>query len=331
MPVEAGFDQGDGQQPPATAMAAFKGCLAKFESEGGRLKGLAFQPKAGDVMIVTTPKAGTTWLQQLCHQLRSKGDEDFDEISAAVPWIELAHDLGQNLDAPQPGGPPRLFKTHCWFGHCPKAPGAKYVVGVRNPQDVLLSFYHFMDGWMIWPAGGVDFEAFAREFFLQRGLPTSPMQNASYWHHLVSWWAHADDPDVCFVFFEDLKEDLDRETRRVAQFLGFAPSDPDWEERIAVAVRHSSFDYMAAHRQQFDEHLTRAARNPAMGLPPEAGAQTTKVRQGAVGGARAVLSDGLRAELQRRWGEVVTPALGFKSYEQLLQHHRERVRGNGGV
>lgn len=42
-----------------------------------------------------------------------------------------------------------------------------------------------MDGWMIWPAGGVDFDTFAREFFLNRGLPSSRMQNASYWHHLV--------------------------------------------------------------------------------------------------------------------------------------------------
>lgn len=49
MPVEAGFDQGG--EPPATAMAAFKGCLANFETKEGRLKGLAFQPKAGDVMV----------------------------------------------------------------------------------------------------------------------------------------------------------------------------------------------------------------------------------------------------------------------------------------
>ena len=265
----------------------------------------------------------------LCHQLRSKGDVAFDEISAVVPWIELADDLGQDLDALQPGGPPRLFKTHCWFEHCPQAPGVKYVVGVRDPEDVVLSFFNFMDGWMVWPAGGVDFETFAREFFLNRGLPTSKMQNASYWHHLVSWWARVDNPDVCFVLFEDLKEDLERETRRVARFLGFSPDDPDWVERIAVAVKHSSFDYMAAHRTQFDEHLTRAARNGPMGLPPEAGAQTTKVRQGTVGGARAVLSDGLRAELQRRWEEVVTPALGFKSYGELLQHHRDRVRKKG--
>ena len=29
------------------------------------------------------------------HQLRSRGSMDFEEISVVVPWIEMAHDLGQ--------------------------------------------------------------------------------------------------------------------------------------------------------------------------------------------------------------------------------------------
>ena len=40
-----------------------------------------------------------------------------------VPWLELAHDQGQNLNAAQYGheaGLPRVFKTHAWQGHCPK-------------------------------------------------------------------------------------------------------------------------------------------------------------------------------------------------------------------
>lgn len=47
----------------------------------------------------------------------------FGEISEAVPWLELAHDQGQDLAAPQYGhteGKPRVFKTHAWEPHCPK-------------------------------------------------------------------------------------------------------------------------------------------------------------------------------------------------------------------
>jgi hypothetical protein len=53
MPVETGFksQDGDGGRPPSTPMEAFKARLAKFETEEGRLRGLSFQPKAGDVMV----------------------------------------------------------------------------------------------------------------------------------------------------------------------------------------------------------------------------------------------------------------------------------------
>ena len=40
-----------------------------------------------------------------------------------VPFLELAADQGQDLEAPQYGqdeGLPRLFKSHAWAGHCPK-------------------------------------------------------------------------------------------------------------------------------------------------------------------------------------------------------------------
>jgi hypothetical protein len=40
-----------------------------------------------------------------------------------VPWLELAYDQGQDLNATQYGdddGIPRVFKSHAWYDHCPK-------------------------------------------------------------------------------------------------------------------------------------------------------------------------------------------------------------------
>jgi hypothetical protein len=143
----------------------------------------------------------------------------FSEISEVVPWLELASDQGQNLDAPQYGDTemlPRLFKTHAWEPHCPKF--SKVIVVLRNPFDVVKSFYKFFEDWFFEP-GTVSMDAFAREFWLARDVPTSKMQNASYFIHLLSWYKRRRDPGVLILFFEDLREDLEAQVRKIARFV----------------------------------------------------------------------------------------------------------------
>ena len=64
----------------------FAGMTTEESQEIGR----AFQPKPTDVFITPYSKSGTTWLQQIVHCLRSRGDMDFDDISRVVPWLEVA-------------------------------------------------------------------------------------------------------------------------------------------------------------------------------------------------------------------------------------------------
>jgi hypothetical protein len=143
----------------------------------------------------------------------------FDEISQVVPWLELAADQGQDLNSPQYGhhqGSPRFFKTHAWERDCPKFP--KTIVVIRKPEDVVVSFYKFFEDWFFEP-GTIDLDVFAREFWLARGVPPSKMQNASYFVHLISWYQRRNDPDVLFVCFEDLLDDLEGQVRRIARFV----------------------------------------------------------------------------------------------------------------
>lgn len=145
----------------STAIAAMKKALGGFETEDGRLKGLDYQPGPRDVVITTTPKAGTTWAQQICHQLRTGGDMDFEEISQVVPWLELAHDQGQDLTAKQwgdAGGHLRFFKTHAWAGDCPPFP--KTIVVLRDPCDVVVSFWRFFEGSYLYSSLFLVFHAF---------------------------------------------------------------------------------------------------------------------------------------------------------------------------
>ena len=73
-----------------------------------------------------------------------------------------------------------------------------------------------------------------REFWLQRGVPASPMQNAGYFHHVLSWWTHRHDANVLWVFYEDLQADLAAEVARIAAFMGSPAA------HVPAAVAHST-------------------------------------------------------------------------------------------
>jgi len=328
MPLEK--DSGSSDQEQSASIALLKTRLSGFETEEGRLKGLHYVPGPRDVGISTTPKAGTTWMQQICHQLRStNGDMNFSEISEVVPWLELAHDQGQDLTNPQYGHETnelRFFKTHAWAEHCPAF--GKTIVVIRDPCDVLVSFYKFFEDWFFEP-GTISIDAFAKEFWLARGIPDeSKMQNASYFVHLVSWYkvykAQQQSGDqskkIMFVCFEDLKSDLIGQIQRVAEFLS------DWDDRYArepariqAAVTRSTYDFMKEHSGQFDDKLSKLSRNQACGLPKDAGMQSTKIGTGVSGQGKLVLSDELRQQIQQKWNEIVQPVTGCATYQELCQ------------
>ena len=53
-------------------------------------------------------------------------------------------------------------------------------------------------------------------------------------------WERRNDPNICMVFYEDLKADAHREVRRIAKFLNLERS----EEQVNNIVKFTSFDNM---------------------------------------------------------------------------------------
>ena len=75
--------------------------LVALERAESPIKGLSFKPRPSDVLIVTPPKCGTTWMQQIVHQLRTGGDMTFYDLYEVVPFIEFAHAVDIDLEAEQ--------------------------------------------------------------------------------------------------------------------------------------------------------------------------------------------------------------------------------------
>jgi len=257
----------------------------------------SYRARPTDVVITPFGKCGTTWLQQTFHTLRTGGDEDFDDISRVVPWIETARVVGLDLEAPQ-RAEPRGFKSHLSYAAIPK--GAKYVVSFRDPRDALVSMYRFMEGWFLEP-GAVSITDFAAQW----------MGTGDYWRHLTSWWAVREAPNVLVYSYEGMIADPEGSVRRLAAFCGIPLSD----DLLALTLERSSLAYMLAHKEKFDDLLMREVSEVRCNLPP--GSDSAKVRKGGVGGHKSELTDDIRAALDARWAELAAPATGHADYASL--------------
>ena len=260
-------------------------------------KGLKLKLRPDDVIISPFGKSGTTWLQQIVHTLRTRGDMDFDDISRVVPWLETSSALGIDLDAEQKNNP-RAFKSHLDYETIPK--GGKYIVSIRNPEDALNSMYKFMEGWFIEP-GSISLEEFALKRFIA---------SQGYWKHLASWWAHRNDSNVLMLCYEQMTLDPDALIRRVAEFID-VPLD---DELLDITLEHSSLNYMLEHMDRFDDALMRELSETKGNLPE--GSDSSKVRKGKIG--ETAMPEVVQTGLNEKWQKLIKETLGFIDYAELV-------------
>lgn len=270
-----------------------------------------YAPRPTDVIISPYGKCGTTWLQQTFHQLRTRGDMDFDDISRVVPWIETAPSLAFDINAEQKAEP-RGFKSHLSYDALPDGP--RYVVSLRNPKDAFISMFRFMEGWFIEP-GTVPMAHF------YEGWITPGPQGSNYWSHLLSWWRQRDNPDVLLLTYEHMIDAPERHIRMLADFCDIPLDD----ELLALTLERSSLAYMLDHKDKFADPMMRALSEERCGFAP--GSDSAKVRKGGVGGHKKELEPEIGERIDAAWTEHVEPDTGFADYAALDAEIRRR---NGG-
>ncbi len=216
-----------------------------------------YRPDATDVIITPYAKCGTTWVQQIFHTLRSRGDMDFDDISRVVPWIETAPLIELDINAPQ-RATPRGFKSHLGYDYIPK--GARYINVIRDPVDAAYSSFKFTEGWFL-EAGAVTADEFV----------SADIPKARYHEHFLSWWPHRDDEDVLYLVYEHMRADLEETIRKIAAFIDVDLDD----ELFTIACEHGSFDFMTRYKDRFDDAMLRKFSEEAI-LPPGSEGQGTR-------------------------------------------------------
>jgi aryl sulfotransferase len=205
-----------------------------------------FQPCDGDIIIGTFAKCGTTWTQRIVDLLvfQSPDVRPFGEIS---PWLDATffNPLEQDLATLAAQKHRRFVKSHLPFDALPVWDTVKYIHVGRDGRDARLSWQNHEQGFK--PEFGARIAAQAMALAAERGetltgpRPPSPTDPREF---LVAWLteleAELDKPDgaadtffgfeatywrertrsnLLLVHYNDLKEDLAGEMRRISDFL----------------------------------------------------------------------------------------------------------------
>ena len=221
---------------------------AAFQKFQHRFKNWKVRPD--DVYVLTFPKNGTTWTQELVWLL--KNDCDFEQAKT-IPLDERSPFMdgpvlmefnkeqlppflqGDILKMVEDMPSPRFIKSHLRFCLLPDdlIEKSKVVICLRNPKDTVVSFYHHEKLVKIHGYTG-DFPTYF-DLFMDNLLFYSP-----YFEYVKEAWELRNHPNVCLLFFEDMKKDLATSVRKVARFLGKEVP----EEKVEALVDHLSFKKM---------------------------------------------------------------------------------------
>ncbi|MBL4783680.1 MAG: sulfotransferase domain-containing protein [Porticoccaceae bacterium] len=204
-----------------------------------------------DIIIATYAKSGTTWMQQIISQLLFNGDDSL-EVAEMSPWLDLRvppKDIKLPMVEAQTHR--RFLKTHLPVDALVFSDKAKYLYIARDGRDVLWSMFNHHtnanEGWYSAlndtpglvgdpiekpPESILDY---FHDWIEQNGHPWWP-----YWENIRSWWTIKDLPNVYMVHFENLKQDMQGEIRRIAAFLDIPIDETKWSK----IVEQCGFDYM---------------------------------------------------------------------------------------
>jgi aryl sulfotransferase len=210
-----------------------------------------FKFRDDDIVIDTWAKSGTTWTQQIVSQLVFQGEVGVPIMDIA-PWVDMrCFPLDEVLEHVEAQTHRRFVKTHLPADALLMSPKAKYLFLARDGRDVAWSFYNHLRSHTdefyemvnntpgrVGPPierPGDDVREFFHDWVEHDGF-----YDWSYFDHIQSWWDIRDVPNVHLVHFNNLKEDMPGNIRRIAEFLEI---DID-EERWPDIVEHCTFDYM---------------------------------------------------------------------------------------
>ncbi|CAH2106074.1 unnamed protein product [Euphydryas editha] len=227
-----------------------------------------FQVRPDDVWVISYPRSGTTWTQEMVWLIEN--DLDFKtaqekplfdrfpmlELTSQIPeigfqliksnFMNIGNFQGLNQAARSPSWKnleeittPRFIKTHMPLSMLPPSllDTAKVIYVARDPRDTLVSYYFLHK---------MIFRSFMRftckhywDAFKRDLLPYSPIIQ-----HVNESWEQRHHKNLHIIFYEDMIADLPKVIRGVSKFLNRDLTD----KQVDKLANHLNFDKLQKNK-----------------------------------------------------------------------------------
>lgn len=184
-----------------------------------------------DVVLVSYPRSGNTWIRFIIGNLRNaEAQTTFSNIESRVPDIYVNSErLLRQIPRP------RILKSHEPFDQ--RYRSVIYIV--RDPRDVAISYYRFQMEVRVIPPS-YPLRQWVHRFVEGRLDPYGP------WDEHVQGWLtqRAGHERFLFLRYEDVLSDPFEATQQIAAFLGLKPSSQEVTRAVesSSAVRMREFE-----------------------------------------------------------------------------------------
>lgn len=219
-----------------------------------------FRPGPNDVFVTTYPKSGTTWTVHILYQLATKGDFSFANFADVYPFWESVPGVHVSLDAAKE---PRIIKTHAPLSLIPSfvngdgsnGPVGKYVYVVRDPRDVIVSFYkHSL------LTNALQFDRNIDAFFAK--FLQGELYYGSWFDHVADACKYRNHPNTLLITYEELKRDLSGTVKKLIDFTGSFDIAPEVYKEIEPRFK---FEWMREKADILDFTLRYPNRSKGNG------------------------------------------------------------------
>ncbi|MFZ7089790.1 sulfotransferase domain-containing protein [Primorskyibacter sp. 2E233] len=208
----------------------------------------SFEPRAGDIVVNTPPKSGTTWTQGILAMLIS-GQPDVDaQTSMKSPWIDMKlrplEDVLARLAAQDHR---RQVKSHTPFDGLPYWSELRYITVYRNPIDVHFSFRNHVRNMNIDLVDALypDDPSESFRIFLRGDHGEGSL--AGVVNHYTQTLAREDRGNLLRLHYADMTRDLAAAVAKIADHVGITHPP----ELMAAIVDAARFDSMKANAHRF--------------------------------------------------------------------------------